>query len=494
MTNVTRQGFLGLAAAALAAGSAKAQPKAAPTPRRGLRTLIRGVDVLTMDDKFTELLGVDVLLDGGKIAAIGKNLSVADAEVIDARGMILMPGMVDGHRHTWQSIHPGHVVKTEPGYSGHYQASKMKYMVAFTPEDMHFANYVGGLTAISTGVTSIIDYAHVQHTPALADAAAAGLKESGVAGWYCWQISHTPSYGPGARIPLRQAEADREALPEAWRYEHAAKMRDKYFSDSSGLLKFGLALSAAPKNNFAQIKDEITRCRQLGAGKIVHHYRTPINPPPGAYRGIPDLHDHGLMGPEMHFDHANNLTDEDLRIMRDHGASMCSTVMGEFPYDQPPAHWRARAAGVAASIGVDVPLALNNDYFENTRAAFWNMYRTPEGAKMAGTYHSYDVLDYATRLGNRALRQESYAGSVVQGMRADLVLLRTDRFGFAPFGSLASRVLNFASWGDIDSVWIAGVARKRNGEMVGVDMAKIKQKQIEIQEKASKIADTIVFT
>lgn len=493
MTSFTRQGFLGLAAAALASGAA-AQPKTAPTPRRGLRTLIRGADVLTMDDKFSELPDMDVLIENGRIAAIGKRLSVTGAEVVKAEGMILMPGMVDGHRHTWQGIHLGSVVKTEPNYSNKYQSSKMRYMVAFTPEDMHLANYVGGLTAISSGVTSLIDYAHVQHTPALADAAAAGLKASGVAGWYCWQISHTPSYGPGARIPLAQAEADRAGLPEPWRYEHAARMRDRYFSDADAPLKFGLALSAAPKDSLAAIADEITRCRRLGAGKIVTHYRTPVNPPPGAYRGIVDLEAAGLMGPELHFDHANNLTEEDLRIMRRYGASMCSTVMGEFPYDQPPAHWRARAAGVAASIGIDVPLALNNDYFETVRAAFWNMYRTPEGAKAAGTYESADVLDYATRLGARALRQESYAGTVAQGMRADVVLLRTDRFGFAPHGSLATRVLNFGAWADVDSVWIAGVARKRKGEMLGVDMKKLRQQQIDVQERATRIADTIVFT
>jgi cytosine/adenosine deaminase-related metal-dependent hydrolase len=319
------------------------------------------------------------------------------------------------------------------------------------------------------------------------------LKDSGVGGWYCWQTSHTPSYGPGATLPLAQAFAERAAPPEPWRYEHAAKMRDTYFSDSSQVLKFGLALGAG-KASLEQQRTEITKCRQLGAGKILQHYSTPIDPPPGAYRGIVDLAAAGLLGPDLHYDHANNLTPEDLRLLAKHGGSTCSTVMGEFPYAVPPSHWRARAAGVATSIGMDVPIALNNDYFETVRASFWNMYRTPEGAKAANEYESEDVLAYATTLGAQTLGHADFSGSLTVGMRADVVLLATNRFGFAPHGSLATRVVNFGSWADVDSVWIAGVAKKRGGKMLGVDMLKLRDQQIAAHERAEKIAETITFT
>lgn len=494
MTELTRKSFLGLSAAgaaltALASSPVRAQPRA----KRPGRTLIRGADLLTMDPKLGEMPATDLLIENGKIAAIGKNLPAGDAEVIDAKGMILMPGMVDAHRHVWEGIHLGHVVKTEKGYGAKYQASKMKFMVAFQPEDLYLAQYVGGLTAISSGVTSVIDYAHIQHTPELADASAKGLKDSGVAGWYCWQISHTPTYGPGATVPLAQAFAERALPPEPWRYEHAAKMRDKYFSDSDQLLKFGLALSVG-EPSLEQQRTEITRCRELGAGKILQHYSTPVNPAPGQYRGIVDLAAAGLLGDDLHYDHANNLTPEDLALLAKHGGSTCSTVLGEFPYAVPPSHWRARAAGVNTSIGTDVPIAINNDYFETVRAAFWNMYRTPEGAKAAAEYESEDVLAYATTLGAKTLGHADFSGSLTVGMRADVVLLATNRFGFAPHGALASRVVNFANWADVDSVWVAGVAKKRGGKMLGIDMLKLRDQQIAAHQRAEKIAETITFT
>ena len=65
--------------------------------------------------------------------------------------------------------------------------------------------------------------------------------------------------------------------------------------------------------------------------------------------------------------------------------------------------------------------------------------------------------------------------------RADLVLLNTKRVGFAIQGSLADRVVNFASREDVDSVWVGGEARKRDGKMIGVDWATLKS-QIEVAQ------------
>ena len=39
----------------------------------------------------------------GKVAAVGRNLEAGSAEVVDATGMIVMPGFIETHRHTWQS-------------------------------------------------------------------------------------------------------------------------------------------------------------------------------------------------------------------------------------------------------------------------------------------------------------------------------------------------------------------------------------------------------
>src|SRR5262245_47822808 len=122
MSKITRKDFLRLTAATAAAATlprgASAQQSGGAEPRvRGsssTTTLIRGADVLTMDPKLGEMTGTDVLIRDGRIAAIGRNLPATDADVIDGKGMILMPGMIDGHRHVWETIDMGRLSKFNP--------------------------------------------------------------------------------------------------------------------------------------------------------------------------------------------------------------------------------------------------------------------------------------------------------------------------------------------------------------------------------------------
>jgi imidazolonepropionase-like amidohydrolase len=67
--------------------------------RAGQETLIRNATVLTVSRGTLE--GTDVLIRGGKIAAVGKNLKASDtARVIDATGKFVLPGIIDAHSHT----------------------------------------------------------------------------------------------------------------------------------------------------------------------------------------------------------------------------------------------------------------------------------------------------------------------------------------------------------------------------------------------------------
>ncbi len=68
------------------------------------RTLIRNATVITVDPKLGDLHRGDILIDGAKIAAVGPNLKADGAEVIDATNKIAIPGFIDTHRHTWESL------------------------------------------------------------------------------------------------------------------------------------------------------------------------------------------------------------------------------------------------------------------------------------------------------------------------------------------------------------------------------------------------------
>jgi len=152
-------------------------------------------------------------------------------------------------------------------------------------------------------------------------------------------------------------------------------LQREVFSSSADILQLGLAPSSGVGSSIAEIKEEWSRVCDMGVGMLVAHVHKPVSPTPEGtmgYQGtgVADLHAAGLLGPDYHVAHANRLTSEELTMLRDSGGMVCATAMGEFPYMAranrgPSVHGRARAAGVATGIGIDVNLMLTQDYFEH---------------------------------------------------------------------------------------------------------------------------------
>ncbi|QRQ85120.1 amidohydrolase family protein [Cupriavidus oxalaticus] len=468
------------------------------------RTLIKNADILTMDAGLGELRA-DVLIEGDRIAAIGADLPVRDAEIIDATGMILMPGMIDGHRHVWEIIDMGRLVKSRPSeYARYYQQWKMRTIVCMTPEDNYLAELIGGLQAIDSGVTTVFDFAHGQPTEACAMSAAQGLKDSGIAGWFGFQLGVSSSYKAGDTVSLAKADAERIARTTESHWATAERLQRELFSDSAATLQLALAPSGNAGSALEDIRSEWTRARGMGVGMLAAHIHKPERPYPAGVMGhrdsgIRDLYEAGLLGPDYQATHANRLTPDELAMLRDTGGMICATAMGEFPYVMseskgPSVHGRSRSAGVPTSMGIDISLALPGDYFEHVRATYWNLYLDPECREQMRACTSEYILDFATAYGAQALRLGDTIGSIRVGKRADLVLLSTERVGFGMAGSLADRVVTFASTADVDSVWIAGKARKRHGKMLGVDWRALKAQLVEAQQRIGRQAATIRFT
>jgi 5-methylthioadenosine/S-adenosylhomocysteine deaminase len=97
---------------------------------------------------------------------------------------------------------------------------------------------------------------------------------------------------------------------------------------------------------------------------------------------------------------------------------------------------------------------------------------TPD-APFAPTLTHRDVLEFATIEGARACGLEAKVGSIAPGKQADLVLLRTDQINVAPLIDPVTTVVVCADTSNIDSVFVAGKAVKRNGELVGQDLNRV---------------------
>ena len=142
----------------------------------GRSVVFRNATVLTLDDGHDVLDGADVLVSGERIAAVGPNLAVPEGTAeIDAAGGILMPGMIDTHRHMWQTAMRGYGADwTLTQYFVWYY---LQWGKTFRPQDIYAGNLLAAIEAIDAGVTTTVDWSHGLQTVEHADAAVDALTE-----------------------------------------------------------------------------------------------------------------------------------------------------------------------------------------------------------------------------------------------------------------------------------------------------------------------------
>src|SRR5436309_5778208 len=120
---------------------------------RRVNTLVRGGRVfdLALPFEITDVLVVD-----GAIAALGHDLDARDADIIDATGMIVMPGLINAHTHSNQSIEKG-LCDALPLDAWMVVASYGGAGATLQPKDLYLSTMVGALEMVSTGTTSVLD-------------------------------------------------------------------------------------------------------------------------------------------------------------------------------------------------------------------------------------------------------------------------------------------------------------------------------------------------
>src|SRR3990170_3343535 len=153
------------------------------------RKLIKGAIVITMDKELGELPSADILIEDDRIAAVGPDLSAADAKVIDATGDIVIPGFIDTHRHTWETS----IRTCAPDFAliTYFSSILDKFAPHFRPDDVYAGNLWGSLECINAGITTLVDWSHIMNTPAHADEAIRGLKESRIRSVFAYGFPNT---------------------------------------------------------------------------------------------------------------------------------------------------------------------------------------------------------------------------------------------------------------------------------------------------------------
>jgi 5-methylthioadenosine/S-adenosylhomocysteine deaminase len=424
------------------------------------RTLLRGGQVLTMDPALADVLGGDLLIEDDRIAAVGPSLEVGDAEVIDAADCIVIPGFVDSHRHTWETVIRG--IAPDVSLGGYFAIVLDQLAPAYRAEDVYAGNYLGSLEAIDAGVTTLLDWSHITNTPEHADEAIRGLADARLRAVYC--------YGnPNTSLSDWWYESTLEA-PEDIR-----RVRSQYFSSDEGLLTLAMGTRGPGFCTPEVVRHDWQLAREVGAPISVH---VGMGPYAGRFAMVSQLDELGLLGPDTTYIHCNYLSDEEFRLIADTGGkiSIAPSVEMVMGHGTPPTA-RALKHGLRPSLSIDVVTTVPGDMFTQMRFLFAEARLLEhEAAFAAGNEEepsllsSREVLEFATIEGARVCGLEERTGSLTPGKQADIVLLRCDETNTYPVIDPVSTVVHQADTRNIDTVWVAGEVLKRDGKLVGTNL------------------------
>lgn len=430
-------------------------------------TLIKNGIVLTLDKKVGNFHRADVLIDGTKIAAISPDLNAEGAEVIDASDMIIMPGFVDTHRHLWEGALRN--IGTDIPLEGkaNYQSFILNTLApVYRPEDAYVGNLVGLYSAIDAGVTTILDWSHIQSTREHGDAVIKALQES--------EIRAVFAYGyPWWKEPDEKQD------------EWICEIAKHYFSSRDQLLTFALAPAGPEFTSLDVAKAQWTLAREIGARITVH-----VGVGTAGKQGkLAEMGKKGLLRDDTTYVHCTTLSDEEIGMIADTGGtiSVSATTEMTMGYGMPPIQ-KFLDCGLRPSLSVDVETNMPNDMFTQMRTVNSlqrSMIFEKKLARKGGLppfLTARDVLEFATIEGARANGLLDNTGTITPGKQADLIMLRTDLPNILPINDPVSAVTWGMDTSNVDSVFVAGKALKRDGKLLNVDLNRLMQKAYESRD------------
>ncbi|MDT0123246.1 amidohydrolase family protein [Paenibacillus sp. RRE4] len=452
--------------------------------------LLKNGCVLSMDARIGQYKRADVLIQDSLIVAIQPNIEVSDTdvEVIDATDMIIMPGLVDTHRHMWESL-----VKTAgtnwslPVYlqNLYYGAMGSK----LRPQDSYIANLLGSLEALNAGVTTVLDWSmpySAEHT----DELIRGLQDAGIRAVFAHGV-------PGETMYWNRES--RLAYPE-----NVRGVKERYFSSNDQLLTYGLAIRGPEFSHWDTTVQDIQLAEELDAICSMH---VGFGSWGSADRSISRMYEAGLLSPRINVVHGNTMGMDEFKMLADSGASLSVTPEVEMMMGHGyPATGHFLEHGGTPTLGVDVVTSTGGDMFSQMKFALQaersrtNEYLLQQG-EMPGelSLQASQVLRFATSAGARALGLEQKTGSLTPGKEADVIMIRTTDLNLFPVHDPIGAVVQFANPSNVDTVFVAGKPVKREGKLLQVDLDEIRRKATQsteylLTQYRMSDADRVVFS
>src|SRR6266699_1203261 len=348
--------------------------------------VFRNATVLTIDPSLGMIESGDVLVVDNRIVAVGQQLVVPEsATEIDASGGILMPGMVDTHRHMWQTALRG--FGADWTLTNYFQFYYLNWGKIFRPEDIYAGNLLSAIEAV--------------------DALEA--------------------------VPGRFVLAYGNLLGAPWEWTKAPEFADfirRRIDGHGDMLRMQIAFDVTGDPTFPE----------KAAFEVARDFNLPVTTHAGVWGVTKDdsirmMYEHGFMTPSTMYVHASSLSDDSYhRIAATGGHASVSAESEDNAGQGYPPTWKLRRHNISVSLSMDTSVWWSADLFSAMRATL-NADRAREhmeGHKrnetvMLSHLRAEQVVSWATLGGAEALGMDSFIGSITPGKKADLVLIKNDQ-------------------------------------------------------------------
>jgi 5-methylthioadenosine/S-adenosylhomocysteine deaminase len=431
--------------------------------------LIKNAIVLTMDDVVGDFDRADVLIRSGTIGRIAPDIGdVAGAEAIDANGCVVIPGLVDSHRHLWHTVLRNLLVDIP--LSGFFRAIG-PLCAKFTPDDLYVSTLLGAAECLNAGVTTVLDWCHCAATPAHADQALRAIFKSGARVVF--------AYGS----PLC-------AAPGAPHPEDIIRVQRDYFAKSGGLVSLAMAARGPEMMSAEQNDAEFALARRLGVPISLHTGAVPS----ATGASIAAFHERGQGGADINYVHLNYTDGAVLDLIAKSGGTASITPYVETVMGAGPAPTEALLSrGVKTGLGADTALWGASNLFTEMRmclSAARVMEQRAHIAKQSQfqkvAFRAERALSLATRESAAAIWLDQIVGSLAPGKRADLILIDRRSLGALPVRTVSqarNAIVMGCEAADVRSVMVDGAWVKRDGALLGIDLEDLGDRAERIRQR-----------
>ena len=423
-----------------------------------MKTLITNAYVLDMVEDTANIEKKDILINDNKIEKVEVDIEDEYDEKINAKNMIVMPGLVNTHTHLAMSIFRGY--KDDRKLMDWLENAIYPVEDKLKPEDIYWNSYLSCLEMIKSGTTTCNDmYFGMNKT-------VEAIEDTGLRAVVAWCIK------------------DDSLKDKVQKTKEYAKM---YNNNKESKIKIYVSADAPHTCNPDTIRICVNLAKELNTGIHIHLAETLEEEEKirEMYdkRSTEYLNDLDVFDVPVVLAHGIYVSDSDIEILKKIKGGISHNPISNCKLSSGICNVvKLRNNGINIGLGTDgIGSTSTMDMFEEMKTA---AYLQKVNTMQPKSIHAYDILKMATIEGAKVLGMEDEIGTIEPGKKADIIFIKTDRIHLCPDNDVCSNIVYSANGSDVDTVMIDGKIIMQNRKMINID-------EKEVIKQVKKIAKRI---